>query len=1155
MSGNAKPHRRTIEQLRASNPARHVWVSASAGTGKTQVLTDRMLRLMLAGSTPDRILALTFTRAAAAEMQNRLTRRLGEWVGMADADLAAQLEALDVPATPETLARARALFTLSLEVPGGLKVQTLHGFAQGLLAGFPVEAGISPGFSALDDRAAAQLQARALSEVIAQAALGKDNAYLEDLAELAVALGEGRVRQALRSMLSHREGIAAFSTPDAIEPAIRRYLRLPDAGTAGEWLASCLEPGTHDDGRLMAFAEKMAAWDTATGNRLAGQARHWLAGDAAARARDFQLLRGLVLTARDEPQKHSNPVRKFPELRAIIDDIAHDCLFMEQMVRGYELAPHAARLLRVGLRYVNHYAALKRARAVIDYDDMVLLAARLLGAPGMPGWVGWKLDQRFDHILIDEAQDTNARQWSIIRKLAEEYFDGTGSHGGRSLFVVGDYKQAIYGFQGTDPQLFEAERERVAAHARRVETPVDAVPLNLSFRSGPAVLEVVDQLLSDVGHEALGMQEPPGQHLPYRENAAGEVTVWPLLIVGKDPDDAVADSPLDDEDIAEANKEEAQRLMARTLARQVAAWLRAGDPGRLWLPARGRWAQPGDILILVRNRTKLMGGLVACLHDEGVPVAGVDRLLLTEPYAVLDLIALMRFAVQPEDDLTLAELLVSPFIGWAHEQIRAIAAPRRNSLWQALREAAASDPGAEEARHFLARILAMADFSTPYAFLDTILSGPLQGRRKLVARLGEDANQPIDELLSQALAFEAQNHPSLESFLAWVMADGGDIKRDGDAVSAEVRLMTVHGAKGLEAPVVVLADAEYEPRVGGDRYIPVRLAGADAEIPLFFPNPKYLSGEAKNLYEERCTAERQEDLRLLYVALTRAADHLFVGGATTWKAYQKIEAAMDADGPAPASWWLRARRAVARLVDARACAAPLWSADMPAWRLARGDWTVAAAVDLHVRDSAHSHAAGLVLDAAPPPPRPMRPLTPSHMDSGPGEGPVSGERRRRAERGRLIHNLFQHLPEIEPAARGETARKWLAARGAGAMADEIIAIILPILNDPALAGLFGPEALAEAPIAGLVGDQVITGTIDRLLISADRIRLIDYKTGGFVPMGADDVHVGYLRQMAAYRAVLLHAFSGRRIDVALLYTAGPKLIYLPGKLLDAHAPG
>jgi len=1132
-------HPRTRAQLRASDPAAHVWVSASAGTGKTQVLTDRMLRLMLAGSQPDRILALTFTRAAAAEMQIRLTRRLGEWMGADEARLVAELQALGINPEAAMLARARSLFTLALEVPGGLKVQTLHGFAQGLLAAFPVEAGLPPGFVALDERAAQQLQARALSELVAEAVRANDSDFLDDLAELAVARGENGVRRALQIMLGYTEGLAAFSMPGTVDPALRRYLKLkrPTAEAAVE---EVLAPGIFDDSRLRAFADGMEFWGAATGLANAAAARAWLAGDAAARRIGLGDLRKLVLTQKDEPQKCGHAVKKTPELRAIIDDLAADVLAVEALAARYVLADHAARHLRVGMRYVAHYARLKRAEVAIDYDDMIAIAGRLLGEPGMPDWVGWKLDQRFDHLLVDEAQDTNARQWAILRKVSDEYFAGAGTREKRSLFVVGDYKQAIYGFQGTDPRLFESERESVAVRAETSGRPLDLVPLDRSFRSGPAVLELVDAVLKNLGHAALGMREELTPHVANRAEAASEVVIWPLLVAGAedDPEDGNGEEP---------NQEEAERQMAATLASQVRAWLTVGHSERLWLAAQGRWAHAGDILILLRKRSKLMTGLVAALHQADVPVAGVDRLLLTEPYAVLDLMALMRFAVQPEDDLNLAQLLVSPFLGWKHEEVRAISRDRPRSLWEALGAAGATDPRAEAARDWLGRVLAMADYATPYVFLDTILSGELAGRRLLLARLGQDAQQAIDELLCQAVAYEARHLLSLEAFLAWLSADGSEVKRDPDAAAGEVRLMTIHGAKGLEAPVVVLADAAHGARPRQDRFVPVKLLGQDAEIPLFFPSAKSLSGPPRQILDNRRLAEEEEALRLLYVGLTRAVDHLFIGGAVSPKVADKLQ-----EEDHPSRWWGVARQAMAGMDDVETLDTPLWPGET--LRVRRGNWQQQPDADIVPADATLRHHEGLVLTKAPPPTRPTRPLTPSAMEDGPATGPAAADQRARLERGRWMHGLFQYLPDVDPAKRADVARRWLRAHGAGDEVDGILKTVLAVLDLPELANLFGPDALAEAPIAGLVGDAVIAGTVDRLLVTPEYLLLVDFKTGLSVPASAETVAPAYLRQMAAYRAVLALAFPGRRIDTMLLFTHGPKLLALPDALLDAFAP-
>lgn len=1123
-----KPLERTANQLIAADPARHVWVAASAGTGKTHVLTDRMLRLLLGGSPPDRILALTFTKAAAAEMQNRLTKRLGQWQTLDDAALDAELAVLGLAPTALLRRRARTLFAHALDVPGGLRVQTLHSFAQGLLAAFPVEAGLQPGFRALEERDATQLRKQALYEAIATAQAQGDSRFLDDLARLSILKGEGGVMQIIDRMIAHAEGVLGFANEDGFAPAVRRWLSVGPDEKPGERLAEALDPAVHDDARLEELAAGMEIWGAATGLKDAAAARSWLAGDAAARIAGFPDLWKLVLTQDGEPKKHQHAVKKVPSLRGIIDDIAADLLLLADLDKRLAAADLAAHALRAGHRVVQRYARLKRARVAIDFDDMIAETARLLGPEGVPSYVAWKLDSRFDHVLVDEAQDTNQRQWAIIGRLIEDFFDRERS---RSIFVVGDHKQAIYGFQGTDPKIFQAEASRITPVAEASGRPLHPVDLDLSFRSGPAVLEVVNSFLHSAGAEALGLPATPPRHQPYRANAPGEVVLWPILTPAADEDEG---------DEIEDNSEAADRLMAKRLADQIALWLKPG-PDRLWLPARSRYARPEDILILLRKRSWLMAALVGRLHEAGVPVAGVDRLLLTEPLAVLDCLALVRFAVQPEDDLTLATLLVSPFLGWGHEQIRELS-HGKPGLWTKL--GTSTLPHAIEARAFLGSVLALADFGGPYAFLDTILSGPLRGRSRLLARLGQEANDPIDELLLQALVFETRNPPALAAFLAWIEAEGSDVKRDSEAPRGEVRLMTIHGSKGLEAPVVILADSAHNRRANRGGHVPVTLDGG-LTVPFFHPsardNPQKISDELARIDER----ETQEDLRLLYVGLTRAADHLYIGGAVGGRAHKNVGTEKDQ------SWHGRLRPAMEALPEVERIEA----LGGEALRIRRGNWTAAMAETATASAESAAHLLHhVVTTPAPAPGRPTRPLTPSAMPDEPPEGPAAAALRAAALRGSLVHKLFERLPAVPPEARRERALGWLAAQGAGDAADRIASEVLSVLEDPTHAALFGPQSLAEAPIAGLIGEQAIAGTVDRLLVEEGRVLVVDFKTGLRVPATPDDVPLPHRRQMAAYTAVLARAFPGRRVEAALLYTAGPKFILLPPKLMDGLLP-
>ena len=1132
----------TPPQRLAADPARHVWVAASAGTGKTHVLTDRILRLMLAGSAPDRILALTFTRAAAAEMQNRLVKRLGKWQGQDDARLNAELAALGVAPGAPMRARARSLFAHALDVPGGLKVQTLHAFSQGLLAAFPLEAGLPPGFRALDDRDARQLRRRALAEAISEAQGAGDTAFLDDLAELSVLKGEGGVMQTLDTMIAHSDGLLSFASADGLRMAVRRWLGVGADEKPGERLRDSLAPGLFDDDQVKLLADSFADWGTKTGSDFAGRLQEWLASDANDRVARFDLLTSVVLTAKGEPQKHPHLVKRKPELRGTIDELAEDLILLLDIGRRIETVELAARALRAGHRIVARYASLKRAAVAIDYDDMIIRTAQLLGPDTMPGYVGWKLDSRFDHVLVDEAQDTNDRQWRIIGRLVEDYFDAASDGARRrSLFVVGDHKQAIYGFQGTDPKVFESVAQRLAPLAAAGGRAIDRIDLDLSFRSGPAVLEVVNGFIGAVGASALGMFDTPPNHRPNRANAPGEVVLWPVVTPpGEDDDDEAEDT--ENGDTLEDSTEAADREMARQLAAQVGRWLKPG-PDRLWLPARNAWAAPQDILILLRRRSWLMGALVAELHQQGVPVAGVDRLLLTEPLAVLDCLALVRFAVQPEDDLNLACLMVSPFLGWDHEEIRALTAGRPG-LWAALGRAAGSDARAAQARDWLGAVLSLADRVGPYAFLDTILSGPLKGRQSLLARLGMQANDPVDELLNQALAFEQMNPPGLAGFLAWVEAEGSDVKRDADAPAGQVRLMTIHGAKGLEAPVVVLADSAHQRRGRQDGFVVADVDGG-VRLPIFHPRTNDCPRRVREEREHVKKCDDEEDLRLLYVGLTRAADHLFIGGAVSLKSAGRLGSDKD-------SCWHTRLTPVLEGLGAEVLETG-WQGET--LRLRRGDWTPPRdAAPTLAADSGRSETSEVLTGPAPLPGRPARPLTPSGLPEPPPEGPAAEAMQAAAFRGTLIHKLFERLPALAPVDRADAALRWLEAQGAGAQAQAVLTEVLGVLDDPRHSALFGPDALAEVPIAGLVDDQAIAGIVDRLLVEQDRVLVVDFKTGLKVPGAAAEVALPHRRQMAAYAAVLARAFPGRRVEAALLYTAGPKFLLLADKDMEGLLP-
>ncbi|MEL0156106.1 double-strand break repair helicase AddA [Sphingopyxis sp.] len=1119
----------------AADPESHVWLGASAGTGKTQVLSARVLRLMLDGVSPQAILCITFTKAGAAEMAHRIHERLATWVRMSDGDLRLDLHALGLDwERPGLMTRARSLFATVIDSPGGaIRVQTIHSFCQTLLASFPLEAKLLPGFRAIEEDEAAALKRQILGDLL------EHDPDREALRAVAAMLSRRLGQESALAFLS--SCAAVFGGPRAALPPAAHDLRaafdLP-GGDPDAWLAAEIAGGAIADADIKAVATSGAAWGTKTGEACSDKMVGWLIAEASARAAMLDELLGCFLTGKGELRAD------FAGDKGRMTDCADSAVRIVDAAGRLRATATAMRVAddlaagwKLGARFAEAYALAKRDAGLADFDDLITLAGTLLRVSSFGEWVRFKLDQRTDHILVDEAQDTNMRQWGIVLSLAEEFFAGVSAKDDRlrTLFTVGDRKQAIFGFQGTEPKAFATARDMFHALGEMGGQPFRQVDLVSNYRSTPAVLDVVDRWLGDGGTRAMGLdgEEPP--HRPFRSAQAGQVELWAPLPVGKALDAAAAEDGGDEGDGSAPASDPASMRLAKAIAGEVQDWIANGKDGRP--------VAPGDIMILVRRRRDLAARIVARLQALHVPVAGVDRFALTQPLAVQDLIAAMRFAVQPLDDLNLAALLVSPLLGWTQDDLYARTAKRgRAAIWEHLRAHEDAMPPATMAA--LRALLGMADFTTPFRFLETILSGPIDGRRKLYARLGREARDPIDELLSQALAFEARETVSLLGFLTRIAGSSADIKRQTEARSDVVRVMTVHGSKGLQAPIVILADATDDAAIG-HRPFTVDVAAWE-KLPVFAMPADERQGALAQAYQDAADAAAQEHWRLFYVAMTRAEEMLIVAGVTK-----------KPDLSVPETSW---HSAAAVALEGLGCdwedAGPLWGRRR-VHRVNDGKW---ARRDVAVRAAPPPLALPAWTHApAPEEARPPRPLAPSALGEDDVAVPPQGAARVAAvTRGLLLHALFERLPPVATDRRRAAALRWLAAQAPMlddaarmAMADEVLAI----LDDPAHAALFGPDSLAEVPLSAVVDGMVVAGIVDRLRVTDDAVTVIDYKTGRRIPGSASDVAPAYLRQMAAYRDALAVIFPSRRVETALLYTAGPRLIALDDAVLAPHKPG
>jgi ATP-dependent helicase/nuclease subunit A len=1120
------------EQARASDPTVHASLSASAGTGKTQVLTARVLRLLLQGARPESILCLTFTKAAAAEMANRIGERLAKWVRLKDSELGTDLLHLGESNDPKMRERARQLFARVLDCPGGLKIQTIHSFAQSLLAAFPAEAGIVPGFQPIEGRAEQELVRRTLADLMADAEARGDDALICDVQRLSRRLGEAGAIEYLQACARKGGTMEALGPPESIEPSIRKLMGLPE-GSAEEYIAANCGDDGFDCDLLRAVADANRKWGAQSGLGHADVIERWLSFTPIERAAALTELRKVVLTDKGTPRVSVGQTKAEPHYESHAGRLAVLIGELLRIQNGARLAADIGAGLRAGQAFASAYSQAKRAAGLADFNDLIDWTRSLLRQAGMGDWVRYKLDRQVDHVLVDEAQDTNAAQWEIIERLVEEFFNGSSESDGRSrtLFMVGDFKQAIYGFQGTDPRKFQEAREAFKQRAAAVSGGDDLfsyqsrgkefrdLSIAASFRSAQPVLDVVDAVIKTVGAQAMGLSDaPPPPHRAHHGERPGSVELWRPF--------AIEDSP----DESDEGEERWVSLRDRRYAEELAGRIKRMVEEAPVLASTKRPLTPGDILVLVRSRGELASLIVARLFSAGVPVAGVDRLHLHEPLAVQDLLAAVKFAVQPNDDLSLACLLVSPLIGWDQDQLRELAYGRKGSLWRELRQRADEFRAAHDS---LSELLRIADFVTPSRFLETTLTGPMNGRRKLYSRLGMAARDAIDELMNSALEFERNETASLDRFLAWFSRGTVDVQRDPGAPANEVRVMTVHGAKGLEAPVVILADATADPARLGRTPLTVDIEVENARMaPLLRPKKEERCPPFEEVILDQEKRDLEEHLRLLYVALTRAADRLIVSGVMP-------KSRKDGSDPRPAnSWHVIVERAMGSI------AAP-------------GDGHVslhygsAGAVSTRARDQAELPAAVVPEWAkrpAPPEARPPRPLAPSALAADDETAPPPSEAMRAAAlRGTWTHQLLERLPPVDPGARPAAAKRWLE-RSAGvtdrAVVDEIVDQVCGILSDPQFSPLFGLGSLAEAPLAATLDDgRVIAGTVDRILVEDAMISVIDFKTGR-VPASEADIPNSHRAQMTAYIEALRVIFPERQVSASLLYTAGPKLIQL-----------
>ena len=847
-------------QQAAVNPKRHIWVSASAGTGKTKVLTDRILSLLLSGAEARKILCLTFTNAAAAEMMQRLLDRLGHWATCSDKLLCQDLHhLLGVPASSDLQERARALFVEILEIPHGFRIQTIHSFCQGVLASFPLEANISLNTNILTDR----LRFDLLNQ--AQEAVLKESLHNQDLAEAIKILAEQfhseTFKQLCSTLIQDRLKLMQVLSPGVrnAQNQIFKTLNLENHVSLLTIINQRWEEDSDYQMQLEQMAQQLQGGSTSDLKRSHAILK-WLH-----QTKDFEAFEEYAfhfLTLEGEIRQRlvtQALVKIYPDLEGQLRQEAVSLQKIMYDFKKHKIAEVSCALLHLGHQLLTHYEASKIEHQVLDYDDLILKASDLLNHNDLALWVLYKLDGGIDHLMVDEAQDTNSLQWSIINALTAEFFSGEGAkiqH--RTLFAVGDGKQSIYGFQGTDPKIFSRMRHHFSCLLPANQNSWQNLEMNLSFRSTAPILEFVDHLFAEEVMRVGVCDEQHLEHLCFRTGHTGHVELWPLIEL-----DTTSQETLGEEI-------DLNLTLARRIADQIESWLQKGD----MISSRGRPIREDDILILVRKRSALVPALIQALKAKNIAVSGLDRLKLLDQLAVQDLMALGDFLLLPEDDFSLACVLKSPFGDLSEDDLFHLATTRTSqSLWECLKDHQHQTPFKETFER-LSKLLSQVDFSSPFVLYSEVLFGH-KSMQKIIARFGEEVIDPLEEFVTLAHTYQSQATNSLQSFLHWLRQSEIEIKRDlSQKDTGEVRIMTVHGAKGLQAPIVILADTTSKP-TGKESFL---WSPSDASTFLWSPSKSYDIPVTATLKNDLRILQDQEYRRLLYVAITRAEDHLYICG-------------------------------------------------------------------------------------------------------------------------------------------------------------------------------------------------------------------------------------------------------------------------------------
>ena len=834
------------EQEIAAEPTLNVWVQANAGTGKTSVLTARLLRILFRGDEPcTGILCLTYTNAAAGEMRNRILAALREWAMAQDDDLRELLDRVSTnnPPTDADIAHARAIFFKYIDNPDMLKIKTIHGFCEEVLHRFPTEAGISPSWSLISDAPQRVLLNDALNDLINSPK--NDARTVSAFNHIVGVMSEYKLDDLLSNIEGQYKNFFTVNNFDKYREyfidTIEKKLKINDTKNIEK-----------DVKKLKIILEnaKNEKKPTKTLEKLIYLTEKYIDNTI-----DFQEYKSAYLI------KAGTPIQKGLDYEYLSAE-RERVLAANAYQTNKEIYTSTIALFDLSAAFAKKYQELKQIHNVLDFEDLILYTHRLFSNAENMGWVLSQMDYSLSHILVDEAQDTGPLQWELLQMLAGDFFaEGDRSNLPRSLFVVGDTKQSIYGFQGADPKAFAASREQISAQIQNNARQIREVPLTQSFRSVEPILKTVDMFFDDADVAArTGFVNNP--HKCFRIGDKGMVEIH-KLVTPNEEDTSIM-----------------RKKYIRAIGDKIEALLQGGK------------YKPHDIMILVQNRNPFAVPMANELKRRGIDVAGSDRVVLPNFPVVRDLMNLLRFCVNPVDDYSLCCVLKSPMFRLNDSAVYKICALRNAENSRRRKASAEFTPISifEILKNTDADIYSvLQDFAElsktcgPYSFFTYVLNN-YDIRKKFIESLGTQIIDPLEEFITICLAYERTRPGTLRHFIKWFITGNSEIKRDMDS-GVGVRIVTIHGSKGLQSGVVFLIDTTSMPKSHTIYDLP------DKNMPVWIwvpHTPTGFSPEFADIRDAAFNQDIEESYRLLYVAMTRARDELYIYGFTSNKSAPEL---------------------------------------------------------------------------------------------------------------------------------------------------------------------------------------------------------------------------------------------------------------------------